>query len=58
MFFIDCPVCGVKVEFFDICDVCDWHNSGGKERLDTKGGNKMTLREAKEKYLEKEILKK
>lgn len=30
MFFIDCPVCGVKVEFFDICDVCDWHNSGGK----------------------------
>lgn len=46
-----CPVCGNEVEVFDICDKCNYQNSGFKEDLDgPTGPNKMTLREAKEAY--------
>lgn len=48
---IDCPVCSQKVELFDICDRCGWHNSGSDEKDDDpRGPNKMTLGEAKEAY--------
>lgn len=48
---IDCPVCGNKVEVFDICDHCGWHNSGPGETEDSvQGPNKMTLKEAREAY--------
>lgn len=46
---MECPVCGEKVDFFDICDNCGWQNSGPKESS-VKGPNKMTLDEAKEAY--------
>lgn len=46
-----CPVCGLEVDVFDICDNCDWQNSGPKENEDSlKGPNKMTLKEAREAY--------
>lgn len=48
---IDCPVCSLSVERFDICDNCYWQNSGPDERDDAPAGpNKMTLGEAKEAY--------
>lgn len=27
-YLIDCPVCGNKVDFYDICAVCGWQNTG------------------------------
>lgn len=46
-----CPVCGEKVDMFDICDNCNWQNNGPKEKEgDLQGPNKMTLKEAKEAY--------
>ena len=45
-----CPVCGTEVDMFDICDNCNWQNSGSKENDDLHGPNKMTLKEAKEAY--------
>lgn len=48
---INCPVCGEMVDSFDICDTCNWQNSGPKERDDgPQGPNKMYLWEAKEAY--------
>lgn len=46
-----CPVCGEEVDMFDICDNCEWQNSGSKENEDSlQGPNKMTLKEAREAY--------
>ena len=48
---MNCPVCNKEVDMFDICDNCNYQNSGLKENLDgPTGPNKMTLREAKEAY--------
>ncbi len=48
---MECPVCGREVDVFDICDNCNYQNSGPKENLDGQlGPNKMTLREAREAY--------
>lgn len=48
---IICPLCGAPVDFFDICDVCNWHNSGDKEcDSGVRGPNSMTLGEAKAIY--------
>lgn len=48
---MNCPVCGHKVDIFDICDNCNYQNSGFKETENSpKGPNKMTLKEAKEAY--------
>lgn len=45
-----CPVCGHEVDMYDICDNCNWQN-GGPDRSDNYvGGNKITLREAREAY--------
>lgn len=50
-YYINCPVCGELVEFFDICDNCGYQNSGNKEGLDgPTGPHKMTLRQAREAY--------
>lgn len=50
-YILDCPVCGAKVDYFDICDNCGYQNSGPEEKEgDPLGPNKMTLREAKEAY--------
>ncbi|MFL8713009.1 CPCC family cysteine-rich protein [Clostridioides sp. GD02377] len=46
---MNCPVCGKDVDMFDICDNCNWQNSGPKE-ANYKGPNKMSLKEAKEAY--------
>lgn len=27
-----CPVCGEEVDMFDICDNCNYQNSGPKEK--------------------------
>jgi len=48
MNFINCPVCGSPVEPFDVCDVCNWENTG-ETNIDG-GPNKMTLSEAIEAY--------
>ncbi|MBP1889862.1 hypothetical protein J2Z53_001445 [Clostridium moniliforme] len=46
-----CPVCNKEVDMFDICDNCNYQNSGPNEKLDGPAGpNKMTLREAREAY--------
>lgn len=48
---MECPVCGEKVDIFDICDNCGYQNSGPKEKEgDPTGPNKMTLKEAREAY--------
>lgn len=48
---IECPVCKNPVEKFDICEVCDWQNSGADEDdYAPKGPNKVYLWEAKEQY--------
>lgn len=49
-FIIKCPVCSNDVEWFDICDKCNWQNGGPDRSDDYTGGNKMTLKEAKEAY--------
>lgn len=49
--YIKCPVCGQKVEVFDICEKCGWQNSGSEEKDDDPAGpNRMTLGEAKRAY--------
>lgn len=51
---IECPVCKNLVEKYDICDVCDWQNSGTDEDdYAPKGPNKLFLWEAKAQYKEK-----
>lgn len=46
-----CPVCGQEVDMFDICDNCNYENSGPKETEDIpKGPNKISLKEAREAY--------
>ena len=46
---VNCPVYGNLVETYDICDVCNWQNTGA---FNIDGGpNKMTLAEAKEAYV-------
>ncbi|WP_436513826.1 CPCC family cysteine-rich protein [Clostridium thermobutyricum] len=46
-----CPVCGEEVDLFDICDNCNYQNSGPYEKeTDVKGPNKMSLKEARENY--------
>ena len=48
---LKCPICGYEVDMFDICDNCNYQNSGPKEKEgDLQGPNKMTLREAREVY--------
>lgn len=50
-----CPVCGEEVDMFDICDNCNWQNSGPKQSdSNLQGPNKMTLKEAKEVYKKSE----
>ena len=50
-YILDCPVCGAKVDYFDICDNCEYQNSGpGEKEGDPLGPNKMTLAEAREAY--------
>lgn len=44
---IDCPICGRRVNYFDVC-VCNWENTG-ETNIDG-GPNKMTLIEAIEAY--------
>ncbi len=51
---IDCPVCGEPVDEFDICENCNWHNSGSKESDDgPMGPNKIPLGYAKHIYRKK-----
>lgn len=46
--YIHCPVCQELVETYDICERCNWQNTG---EINIDGGpNKMTLAEAKEAY--------
>jgi len=46
-----CPVCDHEVDDFDICDNCDWQNSGPQENENSlQGPNKMTLTQARESY--------
>lgn len=45
-----CPVCGHKVLPFDICDNCNFENSGHGKEEEFSGANNMTLTEAKEAY--------
>lgn len=47
---IKCPVCNKDVELFDICDECNWQNGGADRSDDYIGGNKITLKEAREAY--------
>lgn len=55
---LKCPVCGKKVEWFDICDNCNWQNDGPNEKEDDlQGANKMTLREARDAYAKGEKVK-
>ncbi|MEG2919106.1 MAG: CPCC family cysteine-rich protein [Clostridium sp.] len=49
-YIMKCPVCGEEVEFFDICDNCNWQNNGPKDTEDMKGGNRITLKEASGAY--------
>ncbi len=45
---IKCPVCGSKVKEWDVCQVCNWQNTG---EINLDGGpNEMTLEEAKKAY--------
>lgn len=48
---IKCIVCGDDVEFFGICETCNYHNSGDKETLDDNvGADKVSPREAFDNY--------
>ncbi len=43
-----CPVCGNIVETYDVCEVCNWENTGF---INIDGGpNEMTLEEAIKAY--------
>lgn len=43
-----CPVCGNIVETYDVCEVCNWKNTGF---INIDGGpNEMTLEEAIKAY--------
>lgn len=45
-----CPVCGeTMVSEYDICDVCEWENTGPGEQIDG-GPNEMTYAEAVEHW--------
>ena len=46
---VNCPVCGNFTAVYDICDVCQWQNTG-ETNIDG-GPNEMTLAEAKEAYV-------
>lgn len=48
--YVYCPVCGLLVETYDICDKCGWQNTG-ETNIDG-GPNHMTLEEAKKAYAE------
>jgi hypothetical protein len=51
MYYLKCPVCGEEVEYYDICDNCNYQNDGPKEKeTDLGGPNKMTLKESREAY--------
>lgn len=53
-----CPVCDHEVDVFDICDNCKYQNSGPNEKLYAPlGGNKMTLKEAREAYKNRQLKK-
>lgn len=53
-----CPVCETKVEWFDICENCNWQNSGPKENEnDPCGPNKISLKEARKVYLKDKNIK-
>lgn len=47
---IYCPVCNTPIEMDDICEVCNWQNTG-PYNIDG-GPNKMTLKEAKKAWVE------
>lgn len=48
-----CPVCGNLVEEWEICDVCNWENTGP---VNVDGGpNKMKLIEAQKAYNAKKL---
>lgn len=50
-FTLKCPVCSEDVEWYGICEKCNYQNSGPKEKEeDPLGPNKMTLNEAREAY--------
>ena len=46
--YVHCPVCGTVTAVYDICDICQWQNTG-ETNIDG-GPNEMTLAEAKEAY--------
>ena len=46
--YVHCPVCGTVTAVYDICDVCQWQNTG-ETNIDG-GPNEMTLAVAKEAY--------
>ncbi len=49
---INCPVCGESVENYDICENCNWQNSGENENENGPcGPNNITLKEAKDAYI-------
>lgn len=46
-----CPVCCHEVDYYEICEHCQYQNSGPNEDLDgPTGPNVMTLREARRAY--------
>ena len=53
--YVHCPVCGTVTAVYDICDVCQWQNTG-ETNIDG-GPNKITLAEAKEAYAKRKIVK-
>ena len=46
--YVHCPVCETITAVYDICDTCQWQNTG-KTNIDG-GPNIMTLAEAKDAY--------
>lgn len=53
--YVHCPVCGTLTAVYDICDHCNWQNTG-ETNIDG-GPNKMTLAEAKQAYAKGEPIK-
>lgn len=54
---LKCPVCGNIVDWFDVCQKCNWQNNGPDEKDDDlPGPNKMTLKEAKEAFKKGELI--
>lgn len=47
--YVHCPVYGTLTAVYDICDHCNWQNTG-ETNIDG-GPNKMTLAKAKEAYV-------